>query len=349
MTQDTLTVDKIGSATSPAGTGKLVRISRARRRASVGDIVAVRAISESHTYGNLELPSGRLAKINTGDVILGVLGERMALKGFVGVLPETVAAGDRLHLLNMGGVIGECKGHHSSLSDAIEVKVIGAVCDELGLAMNIADSALPTSDRLKVECPIVVVAGSCMNSGKTVAAVEIIRQASNTGLRVAGAKLTGVACLRDTLNMEDHGAFATASFLDCGLPSTVGVNDLAPFAKGLLSHLADLAPDLIVAELGDGIVGGYGVDTILQDAEIRAATNSLVFCASDYVGVIGGVEVLKSYGLRIDVVAGSVTDSKMGEDFVTGHFDLPAGNARRDGARLFELVRNGIKAEAAYA
>jgi glycosyltransferase involved in cell wall biosynthesis len=28
------------------------------------------------------------------------------------------------------------------------------------------------------------------------------------------------------LNMADHGAIATASFLDCGLPSTVGIGDL---------------------------------------------------------------------------------------------------------------------------
>ena len=99
-----------------------------RRSATVGDVVAVRALSESVTYGNLELPSGRLAKVNSGDVLLGVLGERRALKGFVGVVPESVAAGDRLHLLNMGGVIGECKGHHSSLSDAIAVEGIeGAI------------------------------------------------------------------------------------------------------------------------------------------------------------------------------------------------------------------------------
>ena len=342
-------VDKVGSVTSPAGVGKSALVSRERRVASVGDVVAVGALSESVTYGNLELPSGRLAKINSGDILLGVLGERRALKGFVGVVPQTVASGDRLHLLNMGGVIGECKGHHSSLSDAIEVEVIGTVCDETGIAVNIGDEALPSSDRLSVKAPLVFVAGSCMNSGKTVAAVELIRQATSSGLKVAGAKLTGVACLRDTLNMEDHGAFATASFLDSGLPSTVGVNDLAPYAKGILNHLDSLDPDLIVVELGDGIVGGYGVDTILHDAEMRSSISSFVFCASDYVGVIGGVEILRSYGLAIDAVAGSVTDSQMGEDFVSKQLGVPAGNARRDGKGLFELVRSAFKTEAAYA
>lgn len=342
-------VDKIGSATSPLTLGRRVRINQDQYEPRVGDVVAVKALTESVTYGNLELPSGRLAKINRGDVLLGVLGKRRALKGFVGDVPSVVKGGDRLHLLNMGGVIGECKGHHSSLSDAIEVEVIGAACDELGLPMNIGDAGLISSDNMHESAPIVVVAGSCMNSGKTVAAIEIIRQAANSGLKVAGLKLTGIACLRDTLNMQDHGAFATASFLDCGLPSTVECSDLAGCARSLFNHINSFSPDLIVAELGDGIVGGYGVDAILRDSVIMGAVSSLVFCASDYVGVIGGQAVLGDMGVNIDVVAGSVTDSQMGEDFIAKQLGLPAGNARRDGRALFERVQAAVNAEAAIA
>lgn len=339
-------IDKTGSATSPLTLGKRVRVTEANNEPRVGDIVAVKALTESVTYGNLELPNGRLAKINQGDVLLGVLGKRRALKGFVGNVPATVIAGDRLHLLNMGGVIGECTGHHSSLSDAIAVEVIGTVCDEIELPMNIGDAGLFPSDTLGRTAPIVAVAGSCMNSGKTVAAIEIIRQATNAGLKVAGAKLTGIACLRDTLNMEDHGAFITASFLDCGLPSTVDHGELPSVSKALINHLNSFEPDLIVAELGDGIIGGYGVDSILKDTEIRDAISSLVFCASDYVGVVGGAAVLREMGVNIDVVAGSVTDSRMGEDYVRDHLGFEAGNARRAGAKLFALVEASMKAEA---
>jgi len=249
----------------------------------------------------------------------------------------------------MGGVMGECKGHHSSLSEAIELEVVGIVCDEIGMPMNIADAGLLPSDTLHKSAPIVMVAGSCMNSGKTVAAVEIIRQAANAGLKVAGVKLTGIACLRDTLNMQDHGAFETASFLDSGLPSTVDCERLSSVAKSLFNHLNSFEPDLIVAELGDGIIGGYGVDEILKDEELKSAISSLVFCASDYVGVVGGIATLNSMGIEIGVVAGSVTDSQMGEDFVQKQFGLPAGNARRDGKKLFELVHDCVKAEAQLA
>ncbi|CAN5334911.1 hypothetical protein BH10ACI3_BH10ACI3_05910 [soil metagenome] len=331
-------IEKMGSSVSRLMLPRHLSVTENSADPKTGDVVAVRALSESVTYGNIELPSGRLAKINTGDVLLGVLGKRRALKGFVGDVPASVTAGDRLHLLNMGGVIGLCKGHHSSFSDAIEVEVVGIACDADGEIINIADNAIEPASELSASAPIVVIAGTCMNSGKTVAATEIIKQAANAGLRVAGAKLSGIACLRDTLHMQDHGAIATASFLDCGLPSTVDCGDLAPVAKAILNHLNSYEPDLIVVELGDGIVGGYAVDSVLFDVEIKRAISSFVFCASDYVGVIGGVAILKEIGIDVDVIAGSVTDAQMGEEFIRDNFGLAAGNARRDGKRLYELV-----------
>jgi len=177
-----------------------------------------------------------------------------------------------------------------------------------------------------------------MNSGKTYAATELIKQATRAGLKVAAAKLSGVACLRDTLNMADHGAVLTSSFLDCGLPSTVDVDDLAPMAKTIIARLNEISPDLIVIELGDGILGGYSVDTVFADAELLEATAALVFCASDYVGAWGGIELLRRRGVEVDVISGSVTDSRMGSDYITTQFNVPAANARREGETLFDLV-----------
>lgn len=330
--------DKIGSATSPLGLSKTVAVTDTVFQPRAGDVVAVRALTDSATYNMLELPTGRLAKINPGDMLLGVLGRRRALKGFVGDVPPTLNAGDQLHLLNMGGVIGLCTGHHSSLGDAIKVEVIGVACDEEGRALNIADAALPLRSTLGATAPLVMIAGTCMNSGKTYAATELIKQATRAGLRIAAAKLSGVACLRDTLNMADHGAIATASFLDCGLPSTVGANDLAPVAKAIIAQLNESAPDLIVLELGDGILGGYSVESIFADNELRASTAAIVFCASDYVGAWGGIELFRRRGLEVSVVAGSVTDSQMGQDFIESEFGVPAANARRDGKLLFDRV-----------
>src|SRR5215218_1644646 len=290
--------DKIGSVVSGLGLGRTLAAVGARRAARAGDAVVVRALTDSATYNQLELPTGRLAKINPGDVLVGALGSRRALKGFVGDVPAEVGAGDRLHLLNMGGVIGYCKGHHSSLSDAIEVEVLGFVVDESQRARNLSDGALALRDTLPEGCaPLVIVAGACMNSGKTFAATEIVRQATRQGMRVA---------------------------------------------KAIISKLNESAPDLVVIELGDGILGGYSVESVFDDEELRAATAAVVFCASDYVGAWGGIELFRRRGIDVDVVAGSVTDSQMGEDYITSELGAPAGNAKRDGARLFELIKNKV-------
>jgi len=335
-------VDKIGSATSPLNLAKTVGMVSACKTPRAGDVVVVRALTDSATYNMLELPTGRQAKINPGDLLIGVLGRRRALKGFVGDVPTSVSVGDQLHLLNMGGVIGCCTGHHSSLGDAIQLEVIGFVSDEQGQIRNIADAAIAPKSSLGESAPLVLIAGTSMNSGKTYAATELIKQATRAGMRVAAAKLTGVACLRDTMNMADHGAVATASFLDCGLPSTVDVGDLAPTAKAIIARLNEVNPDLIVIELGDGILGGYSVDTVFDDVELRDATSALVFCASDYVGAWGGIELLRKRGVEIDVISGSVTDSRMGEDYIRSEFDIPAANARREGSILFELIRSKV-------
>jgi len=335
-------VDKIASSTVNLNLSHELEVST-RCEARAGNVVVVRTLTDNATYNTLELVTGRMAKINPGDVIAGVLGYRRALKGFVGDVPETVSAHDRLHLLNLGGLVGRCVGHHHSLSGAIEVEVLGMPVRD-GQLLNISEGAVAPRKTLDVATPLVLVAGTCMNSGKTYAATEIIKHLTRAGHRVAGAKLAGVACLRDTLNMQDHGAIKTMSFLDCGLPSTVGLEDLAPIAKGIISKLSETQPDCIVIELGDGLLGGYGVNTIFNDRELISAAAALVFCANDFVGAWGGRELLATQGVTIDVVSGPVSDSQMGIDYVKRELGLDAANAVNGGEELGRLIQAKLSA-----
>jgi hypothetical protein len=334
-------VDKVASSTVNLNLAHELEITT-RCEARAGNVVVVRTLTDNATYNTLEMVTGRMAKINPGDIIAGVLGYRRALKGFVGDVPETLKAGDRLHLLNLGGLIGQCLGHHHSLNNAIEVEVIGMPVRE-GRILNISEGAIAQQAELRATTPLVLVAGTCMNSGKTYAATEIIKHLARAGLRVAAAKLSGVACLRDTLNMQDHGAVKTLSFLDCGLPSTVGVSDLAPVAKGVIEELAKVEPDCAVIELGDGLLGGYSVETIFNDAELMQATAALVFCASDFVGAWGGRELLAAHNVKIDVMSGPVTDSQMGADYVREHLGIPAANAVNHGEQLALFVKEKVE------
>jgi len=142
--------------------------------------------------------------------------------------------------------------------------------------------------------------------------------------------------------MQDHGAVVTMSFLDCGLPSTVGVPALGPYAKGIVDQLSMVGPDAIVMELGDGILGGYSVDTIFEDRELMEQAAAIVFCAGDFVGAWGGRELLARQGVRPDVISGPVTDSKMGAEFVESELGIQAANATGDGERLAAIIKEKL-------
>ena len=53
-----------------------------------GVLVAVRVLNNKARYNQLELTSGRMATVNQGDVIVGALGHRKALRGYSGHLAE---------------------------------------------------------------------------------------------------------------------------------------------------------------------------------------------------------------------------------------------------------------------
>ena len=234
-------LDKIASVTGRVPLEYAVDVSP-HVSAERGAVVVVEALEEKDVYGELELVGGRLARIIKGDIIAGVLGERQALKGFVGSIPEHIEPGDVLHILNMGGVIGRCHSANADFGQPLRVRVLGAAIVE-GQPANIGGYAVPWQDHLPDCAPIILLSGTCMNAGKTTAACEIIRVLRSRGYRIAAAKLAGVATQRDLLNMLDHGATAAMSFSDAGLPSTTHTDTcIVPAAKGILAALTERSP-----------------------------------------------------------------------------------------------------------
>lgn len=302
-----------------------------------GDIVVVEALEEKRVYDQLELITGRLAHISKDDVIAGTIGSRRALRGFVGDAPAQVRSGDTLNVLNMGGVIGVATSANQDFGHPLRVKVLGLAVRD-GKVLNIGDGAIAPADRLRINVPVIVVAGTCMAAGKTRAACEIIAWLNQRGFRLGALKLSGVAALRDTLTMEDHGAVDALSFLDAGHPSTAGFDDLAPMAKGLLNAMAENELDAIVVEMGDGIIGGYGVQSFYKDPELRRAITVHVMCANDLVAAWGAREITRQLGRDIDVMSGPATDNQVGEQYVERELGIPAANARTAGERLADLV-----------
>ncbi len=330
-------IDRIGSVTTPARVGQIAEVSE-DIVAEEGAVVVVRARGDRKVYGELELPTGRLAKVVSGNILVGVLGARLALHGYMGEVPDALAVGDMISLLNVGGVMGTYVSASKAMGPPIPLEVLGQVIRN-GKLLNIRDFGLPPCREIpSTGAPILLVMGTCMNSGKTYAAAETIRLLSHNGVRIAAGKLSGVAALRDTLAMGDNGAVATASFLNCGLPSTVHAEDLAAVARSVIAELERSAPQLIVLELGDGVIGGYHVDSILRDDSIRARTRARILCANDLVGAWGGIHFLTDLGHRPQVVSGPVTDNDVGTSYIQRHMEVPCANARNEPVRLAQQL-----------
>jgi hypothetical protein len=249
-----------------------------------------------------------------------------------------------LDVLNLGGVIGRCTSVNLELGKPLQAEVLGQILsfphigERIGVATSIKTGAVPWSNHLEKSAPIVYVAGTCMNAGKTFACGEVIRYLARQGRRVCGAKLTGVSLLRDTMSMVDRGAIKSLSFTDAGVVSTTGAVSV-PVAKGLINALNREEPDCLVIELGDGILGEYGVQEILYDDELMNAGSAHIMCANDPVSAWGAVELFNQrFKRHISLISGPATDNAVGKEFIEKQMGVRALNARIEFDALGEFV-----------
>ncbi len=338
-------IDKIASATRNVTVRRDAWLAD-RVIAREGMVIAGRIHGEKTTYNVLEDVHGRQAPLHEGDVIAGVLGPRQALQGYAGFVPAAIAVGDSLQLLNMGGVIGKCVSQNPDLGKPFDVEVLGSVLvfpefgNRSGVPADITMNAIQcgADGAVGAQPPVVFVAGTCMNSGKTYAACHLVRQLSKRGEVVGGCKLTGVSLRRDALQMMDYGAKWALTFNDAGIVTTT--RDNAPeVAQTILTRLGELGASVIVAELGDGIMGEYGVAEILRSQKEHGRPTALVMCANDPVGAWGARRIMDDeFGIPIDVVAGPATDNAVGVRFIENALGLRAINARTHGAELGAFI-----------
>lgn len=340
----TVVLDKIASVTRNCALKKHARVT-AEIPCEEGVVVALRLTHDKSVYNQLELPSGRMAQLRRGDVVAGCLGHRHALFGYSGRIPERLAPGDTVNLLNLGGVVGICESVNPDLGRPFEGEVLGAVLafpvlgERIGHPARIAPEPLAPKPPLDTRgVPVVALVGSCMNAGKTAAAAALVQEATHRGLVVDGFKATGVSLRRDILAMEDAGCRQTAIFTDLGVVSTTGANAPA-VARTLATRLAAGAPDLIMVELGDGLLGAYGVDAILADAELARSFTAVVLAANDPVAAWGGVRILReTYGIEPAAVTGPATDNAVGVSLIEERLGVPAINARTAPGALADVV-----------
>ncbi|MDX1518001.1 MAG: hypothetical protein R3288_14240, partial [Woeseiaceae bacterium] len=281
-------VDKIASVAQHSNVSGELRLSD-NIPCEEGVLIAVRVLNNKNRYNQLELTSGRMATVNQGDIVVGALGHRNALRGYSGHLPEKLSVGDSIQLLNIGGVLGICDSANPDVGPPFNCEVLGTVLhfpylgERIGVPARVGANKLdPDIELVTGGVPVIAMAGTCMDSGKTAAACAIVSRLRHLGFHVAACKATGVSLRRDILAMEDAGAQQTMIFSDLGIVTTTAKNGPA-LTRSLLTGLAAHQPDVIVLELGDGLLGAYGVEAILSDDAIHGALTGVVLCANDPV------------------------------------------------------------------
>ena len=343
-TMRTVVVHKIASITQACSLSHEIRIST-DIPCEEGVVLVVEILNSKANYNTLELTSGRMAKVSRGDIVVGALGHRKALFGYSGHIPTSLKPGDVVQMLNIGGVLGICDSATQDKGKPFDCKVLGTVLtfpylgERIGVPAKVGYKALDYQAVLDVRgVPVVALAGTCMEAGKTAAASAIIARMRHRGLVVDAFKATGVSLRRDILAFEDSGARRTLIFTDFGVVTTTEKCGPA-LTRSMLTEMATGHPDVIVFELGDGLLGTYGVQSILSEADIKAALTAVVLSANDPVAAWGGIKLLRErFGIEPAVVTGPATDNQVGVDLIRDQLKVEAFNAISNPADLGDFL-----------
>ena len=184
--------------------------------------------------------------------------------------------GDIIQVLNIGGVLGIVDSANPEKGRPFDARVLGVVLqfpylgERIGVPARVGYKRLDYNATVNTRgVPVVALAGTCMEAGKTAAACAIVARMRHRGLNVHAFKATGVSLRRDILAMEDAGARRSMIFTDLGVVTTTAKTGPA-ITRALLTEMSQGEPDVIVFELGDGILGAYGVEAILSSPDIRS-------------------------------------------------------------------------------
>lgn len=311
-----------------------------------GLIVLCRVVKASEPRNLIVSRLGELIAIGLGDLIPVALGARCAMRHFSGRTPTALSVGDRIQLLSMSGTAGCITGSNEEWGESPELEVLGCVLTDGNEALTLRHGAIAPRTTLDGGfVPLVCVAGTAMDVGKTGMTVKLIEKLTSQGLRVAACKATGVDSVFDTMKMTEAGAEPVLTIGDGGLPSTCGgqVDVVTTMVLGLLQELMAHGPDVIVVEFGDGILGEYGVRETLGHEAIKRSMIALVVAVSDYVAAWGAKEITGQMGLDISVLTGLAVNNEASAAFLETTLNGIAESNRSEIPKTLELVTSKLR------
>ena len=234
------------------------------------------------------------------------------------------------HLVAGGGIASRLISRNSRIKRPTRIRPLGLIGDTQGGVLNLRDWALDSSSIPKTLPPVIVVAGTAMNAGKTTAAASLIKGLARAGKRVGAAKVTGTGAGGDYWQMIDAGATEVVDFTDAGHASTylLASHEVEKVFLRLLSHLGNRGMDAIVVEVADGILQAETAD-LLASPGFSYYCDRLVFAAGDAMGAVAGAQWLLARGLEVSAVTGSLTTSPLAVREASTALGLPVLSRRQ--------------------
>ncbi len=278
---------------------------------SAGDLVLARVEAIGH-HKRLHTVDGGRKNLFVGDLVIVAYGDRYAPNQFEAHVPRDLRDCD---LAAGGGLASRVVAQHDRIRGAAtRLHPLGLVAsDPDAPPLNLAGFALEApAFREKLSIPVVAVAGTSMDAGKTTTAAHLVRGLHNHGHRVGYAKVTGTAAAGDPGLLRDAGASLVLDFTDVGYASTYRLPARAVEAifDELVLHLAAAGVDSIVIEVADGLLQRE-TEALLESRAFRSRVNVLIFTAADSLGAVGGVQWLRDRDLPVTALSGRMTTSPL--------------------------------------
>ena len=274
----------------------------------VGDI-ALANVKQIGKNTALELANGRRCTLHERDTLAVVFGNRYATMQFEGYAGANATSCD---LLSMGGLCGLVVSKHAKSPEPTQLTLIGAIGNSNGSPLNLR-TFRHTNHRRQCSPNVLVVCGTSMDAGKTHSATSSIMGLTKLGVSVAGIKLTGTATGKDTWNMLDAGASIALDFVDGGFPSTymASLDELLELTDTLIARAAQDGVDWVVIEIADGLLQRE-TSALLQCPQFVNQVDAFLFAAGDPLAAMGGVNLLRAWGIEPIAISGVVSMSPLG-------------------------------------
>ena len=313
-----------------------------------GVVVAVEVLDDKTSYNQLELASGRMAAVRKGDVLVGALGTLGRRSSATPVTcPTALRPGNVVHLLEPRRRSRCLRRLRPGARSAVYLQSPGRGL-ELPVPGRAHRSPRPRRAVSRSSAafrfifqgiPVIAVAGSCMDAGKTAAACAILARFRHRGLVVDAFKATGVSARRDILAMEDAGARSTLIFTDFGVVTTTSEN--APdLAKTMLRTTGREMPGrhpLRARRRSPRRLRRRGHSRRRRDPELPHRRGAFRERSRRRLGRRHAPS-RSILGIEPAVVTGPATDNAVGVEIIRERLHLPAANALTSGAALGDLV-----------